>query len=184
MRLNNNIVDSHSPEEPIRQSLYWHHVYNVVTQSLDLISYDISRWLVDQGFRAVAVPGSMPYNTSSLTGILSHKMAAHLSGLGWIGKSCLLITEQFGPRIRFCTVMTDAPLTAGKQIDEPCGKCRVCVDSCPVNAFSGREFNPGESRDARFDAFKCSDYRVKHPCGLCVSSCPKGKKSRRTNNGK
>ena len=176
IRLNDWIVNSHTPHEPRRNSLYWHHVYDVVTRSLDFLAYDVTRWLIGRGFQAFPVPGSTPYDSEKLLGIFSHKLAAHLAGLGWIGKSCLLLTEPYGPRVRFVSVLTDAPLAAGFPLDKPCGKCHVCIDACPVKAFTGVEFNPQEGRDVRFDVFKCSEYRQEHPCGLCVSSCPKGKK--------
>ncbi len=174
MALNDLIVESHSPLEPKRDSLYWFHVYDVVTPALDLLAYRVSRRLADRGFAAFPLPGSTPYNFQKLEGILSHKMAAHLAGLGWIGKSCLLLTDRFGPRVRFVTVLTDAPLQTGAPIDRPCGKCRVCVDACPVKAFTGTEFRAEDPRQVRFEAFKCSEYRKEHPCGICVSSCPKG----------
>ena len=178
MQLNDTILDVHSPLERRQHSLYWHHVYDVVTPSLDFLAYDVSRWLKDRGFQAFPVPGSTPYNFENLTGIISHKLVAHLAGLGWIGKSCLLLTEPFGPRVRFVSILTDAPLAVGAPVDKPCGKCHVCVDVCPVSAFSGREFRPDEDREVRFDVYKCSEYRREHACGLCVSSCPKGKARR------
>jgi epoxyqueuosine reductase len=173
--LNDEIVESHSPDEPRRDSLYWFHVYEVVTRALDQLGYTISRWLADQGFRTFPIPCSTPYNFQKLEGIISHKLAAHLAGLGWIGKNCLLLTDRFGPRVRFITVLTDAPLQTGSPIDKPCGKCHVCIDVCPVKAFTGKEFRPEDPRQVRFDAPKCSEYRKEHPCGLCVSSCPQGK---------
>jgi epoxyqueuosine reductase QueG len=175
MQLNNSIVDQHDPNEPRRQSLYWHHVYEVVTPALDFLAYEVTRWLTAQGFRAFPVPGSTPYNFNELKGIFSHKLAAHLAGTGWIGKSCLLLTDRFGPRARFVSVLTDAPLETGSVLDQPCGKCHVCVDACPVKAFTGAEFRAEEGRELRFDVSKCSEYRKDHPCGLCVSTCPKGK---------
>ena len=183
MPLNDFIVERHSPAEPRRQSLYWHHVYDVVTPALDFLAYDVSKWLKGRGFEALPVPGSTPYNFEKLEGILSHKLAAHLAGLGWIGKSCMLLTDRFGPRVRFVTVLTDAPLQTGSAIDRPCGKCHVCVDACPVKAFAGVEFRADEPREKRFDAFKCSEYRREHPCGICVSSCPMGSRPVRKGKG-
>lgn len=171
-----SIVEQHSPHEPRRESLYWHHVYNVITPALDFLAYELYRRLVARGFAALPVPASTPYNYEKLQGIFSHKLAAHLAGLGWIGKSCLLITKQFGPRVRFVSILTDAPLTPGRPIGNSCGKCRVCVENCPIGAFTGREFVPNEPRELRFYAFKCSEFRRDHPCGLCVSFCPQGKK--------
>ncbi|MGB9699072.1 MAG: 4Fe-4S dicluster domain-containing protein [Thermodesulfobacteriota bacterium] len=176
LRLSDLIVEQHNPYEPRRESIYWHHVYNVVTPSLDCLAYEVYRWLTAKGFSALPIPASTPYNYEKLQGIFSHKLAAHLAGLGWIGKSCLLITKQFGPRVRFVSILTDAPLLAGKPVENSCGHCRVCVDTCPVAAFTGREFIAEEPRELRFHALKCAEFRRDHPCGLCVSACPQGKR--------
>ncbi len=184
MFLNDEIVGSHSPDEPRRDSLYWFHVYEVVTRALDQLGFYVSRWLSDQGFRTFPVPCSTPYNFQKLEGIISHKLAAHLAGLGWIGKNCLLLTDLFGPRVRFVTILTNAPLQTGSPINKPCGKCHVCIDACPVKAFTGKEFREEDPRHLRFDALKCSEYRKEHPCGLCVSSCPQGKSRARRSKGK
>jgi epoxyqueuosine reductase len=91
-------------------------------------------------------------------GLFSHKLVAHLAGLGWIGKSCLLVTLEVGPRVRWASVLTDAPLMAGEPLEERCGECRGCVEVCPVGAFSGRSFFSDEPRAARLDVFKCRYY--------------------------
>ena len=174
MRVSDSVLDHHSPNEPKEKSLYFHHIYEVVTRALDFLAYDLTRLLASMGYKAFAVPGSTPYDSSTLKGTLSHKLAAHLAGLGWIGKNCLLLTNAFGPRVRFVTVLTDAPLQPGAPLDRPCGKCHVCIDTCPVHAFTGIEFRADQDRELRFDAFKCMQYRRDHPCGICVSSCPKG----------
>lgn len=179
MRLSDAIVEGHDPNEPRRDSLYWHHVYDVVSAALNFIANDVARWLAARGCEVFPIPASTPYDLAKLQGVFSHKLAAHLAGVGWIGKSCLLLTESFGPRVRFVSVLTDAPLETGKPFDKPCGKCRVCVEACPVHAFAGRDFQPDEGRDLRFDVAKCSDYRREHPCGRCVSSCPHGARKKR-----
>lgn len=175
MRINHTIVNSHDPDEPRGKSLYWHHIYGVVSEFLNFVAYDASRWLEGHGWDTLPVPASMPYNLKNLQGTISHKLTAHLAGLGWIGKNCLLLTPEFGPRVRFTTLLTDAPLSVGAQIDKKCGKCRICIDVCPVNAFKNIEFDSSDDVDVRFDTAKCSEYRGKHPCGLCVSACPVGK---------
>jgi len=75
-------------------------------------------------------------------GLFSHKMAARLTGLGWIGPNYLLITLGIGPRVRWVTVFTDAPLKAGEPMPDRCGDCRLCVETCPPKAFTGRPFDP------------------------------------------
>ena len=179
MQINDTIVETHDPNEPRGKSLYWHHIYDVVSVQLNHLAFDVSRWLSDRGFETLPVPASMPYNLKKLQGVISHKLPAHLAGLGWIGKNCLLLSQKFGPRVRFATVLTDASLVPGKRYDKKCGKCRVCIDACPVDAFTNVEFNPTEDVNIRFDTAKCSDYRSKHPCGLCVSTCPLGENAKK-----
>ncbi len=142
----------------------------------------LARRIQEEGFLAFAVPASQMIDSEKLIGVVSHKLAASLAGLGWIGKSCLLITPEYGPRVRFATILTDAPLDAGSPIDERCNDCTECVDICPVRAFTGVKFDPSEPREARFNVRLCRQYSRKREekmgqglCGLCVYVCPYGR---------
>jgi len=172
MRLSDIILAQHSPDERREESLYWHHVYEVVTPALDFLAQRVSRELQAEGYQVFPVPASLPYSRETLRGVFSHKLAAHLAGLGWIGKSCLLITPEFGPRVRFTTILTDASLATGTPIDKKCGQCQICVVSCPVQAFKGKEFQPEDPVDMRFNTRVCFEYRHTHACGVCVAKCP------------
>ncbi len=174
MRLSDAIVNQHDPNEKNEDSLYRHHVYRVVTPALDFLAQRIYGELQAEGYEAFPVPASLPYDTEKLRGVFSHKLAAHLSGLGWIGKSCLLITPEFGPRVRFVTVLTDAPLSPGIPLNRKCGRCQACIVACPTKAFSGTEFRPEDPVETRFNTRACFEYRRTHPCGTCVAECPVG----------
>ena len=91
---------------------YWYYVYRIVNPRLDLVSLMVAQVLDKAGFQCFIVPSSQTVDRARLTGVFSHKLAAHLAGLGWIGKSALLITPEHGPRVRWGTVLTDAPLEA------------------------------------------------------------------------
>ena len=118
-------------------------------------------------------------------------MGAHLAGLGWIGKSCMLITPQFGPRVRWATVLTNAPLAAtGEAQPEKCAGCTRCIDICPVQAYTGRPFQLGEPRHLRFDVYKCKAYLSKREdtygasvCSKCLIVCPFGHMSHEASSG-
>ena len=134
------------------------------------------------------IPAAKRVDSERICAVFSHKLAAHLAGLGWIGKSCLLVTPQAGPRARWATVLTDAPLAAtGAPMDERCGECVQCVEICPMQAFTGAPFRAEEPREKRFDARKCERYfdamKAKDTetavCGLCLYVCPYGNKSTR-----
>jgi epoxyqueuosine reductase len=160
------------------------HQYRTVNGRLDLIASRITSLLQRRGFRALPIPASERIDDQRICAAFSHKLAAHLAGLGWIGKSCLLVTPQAGPRVRWVSVLTDAPLTVtGAPMVERCGSCRECVDICPLGAYTGRAFREDEPREARYDAGKCDRnfrrLREEKPesdvCGLCVYVCPYGR---------
>ncbi len=166
-------------------------LYVETNQHLDQITSRVVSKLQQDGFMGLAVRASLTVDPDRLYGVFSNKMAAHLAGLGWIGKSCLLITPEAGPRVRWATVLTDAPLAAtGKATDEQCAACQQCVDICPAKAFTGRPFRVGEHRDVRFAARKCKSYSAEMEekmgcpvlCGLCVSVCPHGRQHDPQNN--
>jgi epoxyqueuosine reductase len=165
-------------------ALYHFHAYDLVNQRLDLVASRLSCVLQREGYRALPIPASQRVDDERICAAFSHKLAAHLAGLGWIGKSCLLVTPQTGPRVRWATVLTDAPLSVtGRPMDERCGDCVQCVEICPVQAFTGRPFREDEPRQARYDAAKCDRYfaRLREQnaglavCGLCLYVCPYGR---------
>jgi len=164
---------------------YRFHCYEVVNSRLDQVASRLGSVLQRRGYRAFPVPASKRIDDDRLCAIFPHKLSAHLAGLGWIGKNCLLITPDMGPRVRWATVLTDAPLgVTGQSLEERCGDCHECVDICPVRAFTGRPFHAGEPRSARFDARMCDRYFSKLKerdaetavCGLCLYVCPYGRR--------
>lgn len=163
---------------------YRSHCYDIINARLDMIISRLASILQHGGHRAYPVAASKRVDDDGIRGIFSHKLSAHLAGLGWIGKNCLLITPDRGPRVRWATVLTDAPLEAkSRPMDERCGDCRDCIDICPVKAFTGRPFRPEEPRASRFDAGKCDRYFSKMKekneetavCGLCLYICQHGR---------
>ena len=181
IRLLDSVVDQlHHHEEP--SAIYsYRGLYNSANANLDRASLLIAKRIQEKGFKAYPIPASQTIDDRKLEGAISHKLSAHLSGLGWIGKSCLLITPSYGPRVRFSTILTDAPLDAGNPLINKCGDCSDCVEICPPGAFTGAAFNPSEPRDIRFRAHLCRDYTQRRAqqlgeglCGLCVYVCPYG----------
>jgi epoxyqueuosine reductase QueG len=163
--------------------LYHHHAYEVVNRELDRIALHLSTALREKGYRALPVAASLITDSAKICGPFSHKLAAHLAGIGWIGRSCLLVTPGHGPRVRFVTVLTDALLVpTGTRMKNHCGDCRECVEACPVQAFTGRLFDEDDPREARFDAAACDRFLGSRRdesgvavCGICLWICPHGR---------
>lgn len=185
IRLMDALVDG-LPEKHLHGNAenYRLNAYDVVNDRLSIAVSKVAGLIQRRGYRAMPMGLMVKAQGRPLTAIFSHKLGAHLAGLGWIGKNCMLITPECGPRARWATVLTDAPLApTGSPLGQRCGGCMECVKICPVQAYTGRNFVETEPREARYDAAKCHEYlnamatrgepRV---CGLCLYVCPHGRK--------
>lgn len=108
------------------------------------------------------------------------------AGLGEYGRLGLVITRDFGPRVRLGKIFTDLPLAADRPqrfgVREFCGICRACSDGCPVGAIPDSPPGPpppGPSylrgvRKWTIDAEKCFGYWAQQntDCAICVRVCP------------
>ncbi|MDP2663504.1 MAG: reductive dehalogenase, partial [Dehalococcoidia bacterium] len=65
------------------------------------------------------------------------------AGMGELGRHGILITKDFGPRVRLAKVLTDLPLEPDPPIDlgvlAMCEKCKKCASYCPGQAISHEE---------------------------------------------
>ena len=159
--------------------VYFQH-YRTANTLLDQISFRLSREIEKLGFSALPVAGSQsqgreqPYN-----GVIPHKTAAVLSGLGFVGKSGLFISRDYGSTVRLATILTDMPLTPEQPvIENGCGACNLCADNCPAGAIFGTV--PNQNHERNLDPEKCSKYMKEHfqdigrgsVCGICIKVCP------------
>lgn len=112
---------------------------------------------------------------------LVDRESAYLAGLGWYGKNANLLINGAGSFFVLGSVITDAPLVVNERpVDDGCGSCKRCLDSCPTNAI----VEPGV-----IDAAKCLAWLVQKPgvfkreyrtaladrvygCDSCQDVCP------------
>jgi len=97
---------------------------------------------IEQETDAIAVPmftGGPLVNGSAFS--LRH--AAYAAGLGEFGWNGIMLTPEFGPRNRFCAVITDLELEPDEMYSGPslCNRCGECVRGCPTQAIPA----PGEA---------------------------------------
>lgn len=183
VRLSDAIVDEINDSPTYT---YFHH-YRTVNTLIDQITLKGMLFIQECGYSAFAVPASQTVNDAveCHSGILPHKTAAVMAGLGWIGRSGLFISNDYGPRVRLGTILTDMPLPEGKLLDvSGCGNCRLCVENCPAMALTGNCWEEGCEREHIVDAKACSVFmnsKFKHigrgsVCGICMRVCPMNRK--------
>lgn len=159
--------------------LYFHH-YKTINTYLDNTAMQIVLDMRTEGHNAVYIPASQSNVEDGYSAVFSHKTAAHLAGLGTIGRNALFLSAKYGPAVRLSTVLTDMPLPKGERMDNLCNGCNKCFSVCPSGAIFGVDYKMGMHRDDIVDAQKCSRYMKKHfsriargdVCGMCVAACP------------
>ncbi|MDD4689321.1 MAG: hypothetical protein PHE51_06205 [Eubacteriales bacterium] len=69
--------------------------------------------------------------------MLHLRICAYLAGLGEIGYSKMLLTPEFGPRLRIGVVLTELELEPDPIYEGPqlCNRCMACVNNCPGHAI-------------------------------------------------
>ena len=162
--------------------------YRAMNSKLDAIAACIVSFIVGQGFNALAVPASQILDEDSLVGAISHKAVARVAGVGWQGKSLLIVHPRFGPRIRLSTVLTNMPLVPDRPIMQRCGACAECAKACPAQAIRNVAAQDGYgSREQALHFDRCAEQTLRFKslpgigariCGMCVRACPFGGRRR------
>ena len=159
--------------------------YARANKLINELSGKLSAELQNKGFRSKALAASDRTDTINIKGDFPHKTAATRAGLGWIGRHCQLITRRFGPWVRLGTVFTAMELPCGPPAErEHCGRCTLCVDTCPAGALKGSAWYPGIPREEILDVSACDrwkndnyyQFHKGHNCGICAAVCPYGLK--------
>ncbi len=171
IRLSGRILDT-VVNEPTK--IYAFH-YKRVNSLLDWIAIKISNFIQDSGYSALPIPASHVEDWQNQRGAVSHKMVGHLAGLGFIGRSALLVNPKYGAQVRYATILTDIPLKTDAPDNSSCGECCACVAVCPVKAIKKdvKDFNLMACREL-LKTFANKPGIGHSICGICVKVC-KGK---------
>lgn len=131
------------------------------------VSREFKRWMAE-AFPEINV---YPKRYHVERGGLYLKEAAIQAGLGCIGRNNLLVTPEFGPRVRLRAMTLSVGLPPTGPIDfDPCAGCDApCLSHCPQGAFSERVYTPEETglqrlpgRDGHYYRAACAEQMAKN----------------------
>lgn len=158
----------------------YYEEYKKLNTILKEVSFFLEEQIQNHGFTAYSLARNQQ-NEDCRT-LLPFKTLATRAGLGWIGKSSLLVTKKYGSAIRLNGVITDMPFSTAKPINHSyCGTCTECVDRCPAHAITGNNWNLDSDRNDLVDPFACKNKVIERgrnlgitvgSCGICIAACP------------
>lgn len=108
------------------------------------------------------------------------------AGLGEYGRNQMVLTPEFGPRVRFSKIFTNMPLAVNvpRQLGMTsyCEICTKCADTCPPKALpTGAPTRGTDSpstikgvRKWSANCEKCFGYwaKLRSDCAICMRVCP------------
>lgn len=148
-------------------------------------------WLGEElGINALSLPYQIEYGGCFL------KDASVLAGLGVIGRNNLLVTPEFGTRVRLRGIFMEAELAPTGPIDfDPCAGCDMpCHKVCPRKAFRSGSFERDlcrqetDLRDATQEMLDGDIMGIDVPslvaryCRKCEFACPVAQENRKNGN--
>jgi len=83
------------------------------------------------------------------TGPILERDHAAQAGIGWHGKSTMLIDERLGTWFFLAEILTTLELSPDPAARDRCGKCERCINACPTGAITAPH---------RLDARRCISY--------------------------
>lgn len=140
---------------------------NTAYVRLGILTTKLSDYLREKGYSTeIAYPDG---------GIVNFSLLGQYAGLGYVGNNGLLITPEFGPRVKISAVLTsiaNLPLNDGNEyswIPEYCNKCGKCVKACPEEALIEKQLSKG-IKEIEFRSKQCIG--CNQGCTYCIEDCP------------
>ncbi len=137
-------------------------------------AYDVAKASRSAGLKALPLPAfGCPLDTRFLNAVFSYKHAGQAAALGKIGWHSLLITPDFGPRVRLSCCLTEAALEpTNTKMTVECDSCGICIDNCPAGALA----KPQDGELYAINKFACGSFRsASGGCSECIRICPAGR---------
>ncbi|MCL1915079.1 MAG: 4Fe-4S binding protein [Eubacteriaceae bacterium] len=154
--------------EPPEYTALRNAILTKMTEVAKIVAKQITK---KNGYKAKAISASGGKTVDGkMWGHISLKHAAALAGLGVITRNYLLTNPQYGNRLWFSAVLTDAELVPDEtQQSSLCENCNHCVDICPVDALSDQE-SFGSKECSKFFQIENKKFVIK--CWKCRTVCP------------
>jgi ferredoxin len=131
--------------------------------------FNLARFIRSKGYQCFA---RVPFD-----GHVKYPPHAVNAGLGELGANGVVITREFGPRLRWCMISIDADIEPDKPANlnmaAYCDACRRCIKACPGKAIPDERLWWRGVFKRKINDTCCYPFFVKYEgCGICLKVCP------------
>jgi epoxyqueuosine reductase len=109
------------------------------------------------------------------------RAAAVRSGIGWQGKSTMVLTPGSGPWTLIGSIVTDADLERTSRMRRTCGTCTACLPACPTGALDNSGLDARRCLSTWLQTGGGIPHWIRpllgrriYGCDDCLTSCPPG----------
>ena len=156
---------------------YWNCFHGKIDEMSE-IALEGEKYIKGLGYDAFALTMNRnECDMKKLLSILPYKTIATKSGLGWIGRSALFVTPEYGSAVVLGAILTDMPMEFDEPVtDSECVDCTNCQEACPVDAINPVKWNDRLKREDIIDIDACFEYIMDQyrnglGCTKCMSEC-------------
>lgn len=139
---------------------------------IDVRLKQLEEWLIARGGRQRQYVDTGP--------VLERDFAA-VAGVGWQGKSTMILHPKLGPWCFLASILTTLPFEPDTPMRDHCGKCTRCLDACPTKAIVAPHrvdarrcisFLTIENKGAIPEEFRTAIGDRIYGCDECLEVCP------------
>lgn len=143
---------------------------NEMNLFMEKAALDTMSYIEEKGNNVLIIHPEDEFDPVKRMGLISLKALAKGAGLGWQGRSLLIISPEYGPIYRCIGILTDMELTPDESMPNHCGDCTLCIDKCPHHALKLVPFQDHPAR--REDVLDIHSCRGDKGCNVCLAVCP------------
>jgi epoxyqueuosine reductase len=144
-------------------------ILNSITKSIAIIFGGISEQATLEGYT-----NKINYVEEYFDLCVSHRVFAESAGLGWRGKSGLIVTPEQGSALRLSTIFVPNEIKSEKKNHKDCGDCRACLMICPfLKELACQVRGPVKHVDYRQNCLmRLKNVGLENEvCGICLRVC-------------
>lgn len=136
---------------------------------------------IDELIKELKLELEFNYIAFTDTGPLVDRELAKKAGIGWYGKNCSIINDDYGSFIFIGYILTDLDIEIDNPMLSKCKDCELCLKACPTGALEAPyKFNPKKCVSYLTQTKEKIPYELRdkmgtsvYGCDICQLACPK-----------